>query len=227
MYWLLNEDKQKAIRESIDSLVLSLSEINYKAPHKDQVFPFQGRKAIDHAKMVIQSLSSDQDSISDPFSGSGSFAYAGAQLKRTVFSNEYEPYTARMAYTPFNLPDKKLLTDTFQDLVTTLKPSTDHYYRTQCECGEILPLDSLFYDRVPLRHTGISLHERLGKTGENITFRRQFKCPKCGATEKFFDEYDQGVLDEIEKLPDHKIFDFKLIENSRINLNLNRAEGSH
>jgi len=78
MYWLLNEEKRREIRGVVDNLVMSLSRINHKPPHSDQVFPFQGRKAIDHAKTVINLLTTENQSICDPFVGSGSFAYAGA-----------------------------------------------------------------------------------------------------------------------------------------------------
>src|SRR5690554_2153758 len=93
MYWLLSEEQQGNVRKVVDNLVISLSKVNNKPPHADQVFPFQGRKAIDHAKTVITALTNENDSICDPFVGSGSFGYAGAMLKRKVYINEFEPYT--------------------------------------------------------------------------------------------------------------------------------------
>jgi len=59
MYWLLNENKQKEVRLLIDNLVITLSEIENKVPHKDQTFPFQGRKVIKHAETIIRVLSKD------------------------------------------------------------------------------------------------------------------------------------------------------------------------
>jgi HJR/Mrr/RecB family endonuclease len=217
MYWLLSKEKQMETREIIDDLVISLSKTNHKPPHHDQVFPFQGRKAIDHAKIVIKVLTKENNSICDPFLGSGSFAYAGAMLNRKVYANEYEPYTNRMAYTPFDLPNLQVLKDLFDDFIIHIKPKVDNFYRTKCICGEILPLDSLFFDRVPPRYRNVSHHERLGKNGENITFRGKHKCKSCGAIEKHFDDYDQNVLDELDSLEDN-FYEFRLIENSRINL---------
>ncbi|WP_051435475.1 restriction endonuclease [Shewanella fidelis] len=217
MYWLFSEEKQKEIRELIDNLVMSLSEVNHKPPHQDQVFPFQGRKAINHAKTVIDALTSEGDIICDPFVGSGSFAYAGAMCDRNVLANEFEVYTNRMAFAPFSLPDKQELINSFNEFVSHIRPYIDNLYRTRCVCGQILPLDSLFFDRSPLRYTGVASHERLGDNGENITFRGKFKCKSCGAIEKHFDDYDQEVLDTIEAV-EEDFFEFRLIENSRINL---------
>lgn len=220
MYWLFKESEQKRIRKLIDDLVISLSSINHKPPHADQVFPFQGRKAINHAKTVINILTSQEETVCDPFLGSGSFAYAGAMLKRNVIVNEFELYTNQMAYNPFNLPNKEDLKSSFDRYYKQVKPYIDNLYRTKCKCGQILPLDSLFFDRDPENYTKITTHERLGPNGENITFRGKFRCKKCGATEKHFDDFDQSVLDEISSLNEN-FFDVKLIENSRINLTKN------
>lgn len=219
MYWLLKADKQKEVRQVIDKLVISLSEVNHKPPHSDQVFPFQGRKAINHAKTVITSLSSKNDTVCDPFAGSGSFAYAAAMCARNVLANEFEPYTYRMANSAFDLPDLEVLKTSFDAYIIYVKDFIDYIYRTRCNCGEILPLDSLFFDRLPLRYTNISSHERLGINGENITFRGKYKCRLCGSTDKHFDAYDQSVIDEINAM-DETFFDVTLIENSRINLSV-------
>jgi restriction system protein len=126
MYWLLSKEKQKEVRELIDNLVISLSEVNHKPPHADQVFPFQGRKAINHAKTAIELLTKEDDIICDPFIGSGSFIYAASMLNRIVLGNEYEPYTNRMAFTPYNLPKPENLDIAFEDFVAKIKPQIDY-----------------------------------------------------------------------------------------------------
>ncbi len=216
MYWLLNENKQKEVRLLIDNLVVTLSKIENKVPHNDQIFPFQGRKVVKHAEAIISTLTNEGEIICDPFIGSGTFAYASAFNNRVIYANEYEPYTCRMAFAPFSLPPKQLLQDTFDQYIKKIKPKIDYYYRTKCTCGEILPLDSLFFDREPLAYHNVNQHERLGTDGRNITFRgKDYKCPSCGATEKYFDDFDQKVLEELE---DNVLFDATMIENSRINL---------
>jgi len=127
-----------------------------------------------------------------------------------------------MAFAPFNIPDKQLLLDAFYKYIQRIKPQIDYYYRTKCTCGEILPLDSLFFDREPLAYHNVSQHERLGTDGKNITFRgKDYKCPNCGATEKYFDDFDQAVLDELDEIQDNVLFDTIMIENARINLSKN------
>lgn len=223
MYWLLSKKQQSKVRGIIDNLVMSLSSVSNKPPHADQVFPFQGRKAIEHAKTVITALTNEGESICDPFVGSGSFGYAGAILKRNVYINEFEPYTYRMTKSPFYLPNIENLNNDFDRFLANISPVINNFYRTKCTCGENLVLDSLFFDRSPERYREISSHERLGKNNENITFRGAHKCKSCGATEKHFDDYDQTVINEINGIEDD-FFDFRLIENSRINLSIGFLE---
>ncbi|MGI5308184.1 restriction endonuclease [Rheinheimera sp. WS51] len=217
MYWLFDKNKQKAIRQQIDELVLKLSIVAYKPPHADQIFPFQGRKAIEHAKTVICALSEPGEVICDPFVGSGSFGYAAGQLERQVYVNEYEPFTFRMMVSAFQAPEEWKIDENFKAFVDIVAPITDYYYRSKCVCGHEIVVDSLFYDREPLSYRNITGHERLGPNGENVIYRGKCKCQKCGRTEKFFDDYDQQVLDLINEEA-FEFFDFRFIENSRINL---------
>ena len=218
MYWLLSDAGKAKVRTKIDALVFELAHIDHTPPHADQIFPFQGRKAIEHAKTVIELLSDENDLICDPFVGSGSFAYAASQQDREVSANEFEIYTYEMAKLPFSLPDKDKLLKSFFNFIQKVKPQIDHWYRTKCPCGAILPIESLFYDREPLEYINIERHERLGPHGENIVYRnKKFKCKRCKRSSKFFDKYDQRVLKEIDKI----VVNFpnnSLIENSRINL---------
>lgn len=217
MYWLFNPEKQRDIRTKIDSLVIELSKVKHKPPHADQLFPFQGRKAINHAKTVIENLTEQSDTVCDPFVGSGSFGYASAQLGRYTLINEFEPYTHRMMSAPYVLPDEEELEQAFQFVEKAISKITNHYFRSICACGAPIIVDSIFYDREPLSYHDITPHERLGPNRENVIFRGAYKCQNCGATEKFFDSNDQEVLTEIEK-EDDDFFDVLLIENSRINL---------
>lgn len=217
MYWLFDKEKQKKVREEMDKLVVSLSVVNHKPPHADQIFPFQGRKAINHAKTVIELLTKENEKICDPFVGSGSFAYAASFARRIVYANEYEPYTFKMAKLPYLMPSYEELNSAYNKLIDLVKDKINYYYRSRCVCGRQIVIDSLFYDRVPLAYTAIKNHERLGKNGQNITFRGEFKCPSCGETSKFFDSFDHLVMDEIENI-NFDFFDVKLIENSRINI---------
>lgn len=71
-----------------------------------------------------------------------------------------------------------------------LEPMMHEIYDTICpECGRVLMLDGFFYDREPQEYFVPSKHERLGPNGENVIFRRNYKC-QCGCTQKKFDTND-------------------------------------
>lgn len=221
MYWLLKEEEQKTIRENVDELVQRLSKIAGNL-QVDQLFPYVGRKDRRKAVAVIDELTDEDDIIVDPFSGSGTFIYAASELNRSCFGNEWEPYACRMANAPWRLPLKEEVDKALSQLLEFVKEDFDFLYRTVCPCGYIHVLDSLFFDRIPLEYEILSVHERLGKNGENITYRRQYKCPICGRTEKHYDKSDAAHMQAISRMTIPfeylKIFESPLIENSRINL---------
>lgn len=221
MYWLLTNTQQENIRKTIDELVVSLSQIEGN-PQIDQLFPYVGRKDRRKALSVVNTLSSPKGVVIDPFVGSGIFAYASCSAKRKCFANEWEPYAFRMSTAPWRLPKRESINVALESLLKDIKLKLDYLYKTICSCGHPHVLDTLFFDRNPLRYKDVTYHERLGKKGENVTYRGKHKCPKCGATEKYFDKADEKHISEINKfkIPNRykKIFETALIENSRINL---------
>lgn len=217
MYWLLDEEEQKRIRQVVMLLTTELSTITSN-PQIDQLFPYVGRKDRRKAEIIVRHLSPDKGVVCDPFSGSGVHSYAVATLGRQAAVNEWEPYANRISSAPWRLPAESDVQTAYKDLIAKIKPELDNLYQTKCVCGNTHVLHSLFFDRDPLRYTGITNHERLGKNGENITYRGKYKCPHCKRTEKFFDDTDAQHMAAIEKLPTDPIFNYTLIENSRINL---------
>lgn len=217
MYWLLAENEQKRIRQVVRLLITELSTITSN-PQTDQLFPYVGRKDRQKAEAIIRHLSPDAGLVCDPFSGSGIHPYATMSLGRQPEANEWEPYANRISSAPWRLPKREELFSAYGVLIDEIKPELDKLYWTRCPCGNSHVLHSLFFDRDPLRYTGVSRHERLGANGENITYRQKYKCPYCERTEKFFDENDAQHIARIAELPVDPIFDFDLIENSRINL---------
>lgn len=218
MYWLFDEATQYSIRQEIDALVLSLAEIDNKPSQQDQLFPFVGRKDRRKSAEIVRCLSKEGEVVCEPFAGSGILAYAIEQEKRKLLANEFEIYTHRMASAPWRIPDEAEVKQAFEALCSEVEPKLNDLYKTICTCGNPHVLDSLFFDRKPLKYQEIKTHERLGKNGENITYRGKYKCPKCGTTEKHFDQSDLAHLQSLEVRPVSKIFDATLIENSRINL---------
>lgn len=217
MYWLLEEGQQSELREIISALTVNLSAITGN-PQEDQTFPYVGRKDRRKAIKIIESLSPSHGVVADPFAGSGSLVYAAAETDRTFLANEWEPYAWRMSNAPWRLPDYTELDDKCKLLWERLEQFSRQLYKTVCTCGHEHVLDSLFFDRVPLRYNNVSHHERLGPTGENVTYRGRYACPNCGRTEKHFDDSDSQQLALIAQNPVNGIFDAALIENSRINL---------
>lgn len=221
MYWLFDSEKQFSLREEIERLVLALSEAGIRPTQQDQLFPFVGRKDRRKAVEVVKNLTEEGQVVCDPFTGSGILAYAIAQENRHLLANEYEIYTNRMASAPWRLPNEEELQAAYEAFCSSVQQDMDELYKTTCICGHAHVLHSLFFDREPLSHQNVTQHERLGEDGKNIIYRRQYKCPNCGATEKHFDTADMEHMLDLERRPVSEKFDATLIENSRINLSRN------
>ena len=217
MYWLLDKEKQSEIREKITDLTVSLATISGN-PQEDQTFPYVGRKDRRKAVKVVEFLSPSLGVVVEPFAGSGSLVYAVAETDRTLLANEWEPYAWRMSNAPWRLPENDEFEQITQVLKQEMDPISRWLYKTICVCGYEHVLDSIFFDRVPPRYNNISQHERLGPSGENITYRGRYACPTCTRTEKFFDDSDESNLEALAQNPADPIFNTLLIENSRINL---------
>ena len=218
MYWLLDEQQQQRIRELVTRVVTELSTIEGN-PHVDQLFPYVGRKDRRKAKALIRHLSLPGDVVCDPFSGSGIIPYATQELERKLFANEWEPFANRLSSAPWRLPSTTELSAAYQALLQEITEPLNKLYQITCSCGNKHVLHTQFFDRLPLRYRDVALHERLGTQGQTITYRtNKYRCPNCLATEKFFDEQDEAHLSGLESFPTDPIFEFKLIENSRINL---------
>lgn len=219
MYWLLDDNKQKEVREVVRNLTTDLSTI-VKNPHTDQLFPYVGRKDRNKAEAIVRHLSPENAVVCDPFSGSGIHSYAISTLGRKLLANEWEIYANRISSAPWRLPSQDSLSEAYKALLLIIKPQLDYLYRIKCTCGRDHVFYSMFYDRDPLRYVNITHHERLGPNGETINYRRGYKCV-CNTTDKFFDQSDADHLARLEEIKADSIFDFPLIENSRINLSNN------
>ena len=217
MYWLLDYEKQEEVRQAIMHLQSALPSVN-QTNQKEQVFPFIGRKDRDIARIIIECLSQKHDMICDPFSGSGTFAYAALDADRRISLNEWEPYAFRLSTSPFrSVPDSSIFLREKKHFTELVMPVMREIYKTRCPiCGRELMFDGLFFDRKPEEYFHPMRHERLGPHGENVIFRaHKYKCT-CGTKEKFFDDFDLSV----KKYVDSILVDFPdtdLIENSRLN----------
>lgn len=202
-------------------LVSSISQVT-GTTQSEQLFQFVGRKDLRKAEVVVSELSAPGDLVVDPFSGSGIFSYASTNLGRATRSNEWEPYTWRISSSPWRLPSEQEIAVAKSALTLALTPELNELYSVKCSCGTSHVIDSQFFDRAPERYVDVTWHERLGPNGETVSFRRNHKCPTCGATNKFFDEDDRAHLDDVNSRPIPAryadLFETQLIPNSRINL---------
>ncbi len=114
------------------------------------------------------------------------------------------------------MPDEILYLREKEKFIEEVKPTMEMIYKTCCPvCGRELMFDGLFFDREPEEYYHPTHQERMGPNGENVIFRREYRCV-CGAVEKLFDDFDYAVKVQADALP----VDFPnvtLIENSRLN----------
>jgi restriction system protein len=216
MYWLLDYEEQENLRQRIIRLQEEIIQPQ-KKEHSEQVFPFIGRKSRAIANIIISNLTKENDLISDPFGGSGTFAYAALDCNRRILINEWEPYAFRMMSAPFRgVPNLNDLSAALEKFSGISKPTLDRLYRTRCpKCGNELTFDGLFFDRAPEKYFNPTWHERMGPSNENVIFRDKFQC-ECGCKEKNYDAFDETIRQEIEKI-DENFPDAHMIENSRLN----------
>ncbi len=217
MYWLLPPEVQEKVRDEISALVDELVSITNRI-QIDQKFPYTGRKDRRIARSIIRHLTTTDATICDPFSGSGIFGYAGLDEGRRVLMNEWEPYAFRMSGAPFRiLPTKENVDANLSLIDSDIGDYLRWLYQIICaNCGRMHVLDGLFYDREPPEYFHPTQHNRMGPAGENMIFRKRYKC-ECGSENKFFDASDMEHLVAASEI----VVEFpndELIENSRINL---------
>lgn len=217
MYWLLDYAEQESLRQRMIRLQNTILN-RQPRDQSEQTFPFIGRKSRTIARTLIENLTDENAVIVDPFCGSGTFAYAALDAGRHVLYNEWEPYAYKMSTAPFRgVPSPEQYSEALQFVAQRVEPTMRFIYKTKCpNCGAELSFDGLFFDREPLDYYHPIHHERLGKNGENVIFRdRRYRC-LCGCREKHYDDFDEAVRIQVEKMP----CDFpnaELIENSRLN----------
>ena len=199
MYWLLDEEYEN-LRQRIIKLQAEIIQ-PLKKEHSEQVFPFIGRERRTIAKIIIENLTKEDELISEPFGGSGIFAYSALDCNRNIIINEWEPYAFRMMSAPFRgVPNPQDFSAALEKFCDISKPTLDRLYRSRCpKCGTELTFDAIFFDREPEEYFNPMWHERMGPSNENVIFRQKFQCT-CGCKEKNYDDFDESVRREIEEI---------------------------
>lgn len=207
----INEETYQKIR----TLIANLEGVENKVPHSFKtVFNFPGRKSIDIAHNIIETLAGPNDVLYDPFMGSGSFIIAASMANKKIIGNEIDNYTFSIVKTIFKKINLEILQNYLNQLETDTKPLIMNLYETEC-CGEKNYISKLFYDPQTEEYFNPTDNRDI-QDGKNVKLVE--RCSKCHNLYKHFSSYDLEKLNEINN---EHIEDFpndKYIENSRINI---------
>lgn len=201
------EEVTQKILDAIDSVKNTVPSVLKKS------FYFKGRKSSDIAERIIRVLSKRDACILDPFLGGGSFLIASLNADRYIDSFELDNYTYFALEMQFRNYDYNKFLKYFNIIENNIKDKVLHLYRTKC-CDVDNHISKLFFDPVTAEYFN-PIENRDTKDGNIHLLQR---CPKCGKTRKFFDEFDLNVLNESEKLDVRDFPQVRMIENSRINI---------
>lgn len=207
----IDEETNKKITNLISELEGIENKVSYSFK---KVFNFPGRKSIDIAQKIIETLSEDGDVIYDPFTGSGSFIIAAAKVNRKIIGNEIDNYTFSILRTLLTKADNDKLQELFKKLEENVKIQIMSLYETEC-CGSKNYISKLFYDPQNKEYFHPTSNREI-KDGKNIKLSNT--CPICNSLYKNFTQLDLTKLNDITN---EDIEDFpknKYIENSRINI---------
>lgn len=201
--------------KKITSLISELEGVENKVSYSfRKVFNFPGRKSIDIAQKIIETLSEEGDVIYDPFTGSGSFIIAAAKANKKIIGNEIDNYTFSILKTLLTKVDSTKLQELFNKLEKNTKIQIMNLYETKC-CGEKNYISKLFYDPQNEEYFHPASNRDI-KDGKNIKLSNN--CPICNSSHKNFAQLD---LDKLNDINNEDIEDFpnnRYIENSRINI---------
>src|SRR5699024_1437802 len=223
MYWLLDYEQDRKVREDMNSLMNNLLLIKPGPQHyKESIYPFSGRKCYKIAGGIIKQLSAENDVVYDPFMGSGTFIFATQYNKRKIITSELDPfpqYMNKVFFQGINLEEFKRLFNQFSNLVFE---DMEKLYETYCVCGERKIMQALYFDYEPSEYKRPTPHVRISPASHNVVFVN--KCKNCGKSRKVFDDNDQKRLYEISRKGDFSSFpNHELIVNSRINITAGRS----
>lgn len=199
----------------ISKLTNALNGIDNKVPHiQKTVINFKGRKSSDVAEKVIEILSNNNDSIIDPFMGSGSFVIAATKLGRKIVGLELDNYTYSAVYALLYQSNEKQLKDLFTIVEDKVKSKVMELYETRC-CNTKNYISKTLYDPETQEYENPTPNREI-VNGNNI--KLVFKCPVCKKKHKRFDEFDKKQLEKVNALRTNTFPHAKYIENSRINI---------
>lgn len=206
---------KKETKQKVDSVLSSIKREDNNIPSFFKVFNFQGQKSPLVAKKVIEGLTSQEETILDPFFGTGAFVVAAADAERSVTGIELDNYT-------FNIV-KNLLTkinvvklDTFFQTVSSIcQHEVMSLYETKVS-GNTYYIHKIYFDPITQEYFNPKKQRDITRLhGDTI----ELEDNKDNIRSKKFEKIDQDKIEycntqlDVSRFPHHK-----LIENSRINI---------
>lgn len=210
-----NSKISKAILDKLNESIEQLGETENIVPSSlKRTFNFKGRKSVDVATKLIETLTSDKDIVCDPFVGSGSFAFACSKAGRAFIGCELDNYTYDALKILFEKYNRSLFDELFSQVKRDCYEPIMELYATKC-CGVKNYIDKLHFDPETNEYYNPTAHRDIK---DNRTIIMLESCPVCGDKTKLFEQIDEAKIMESNKLNTSKFPKHKLIENSRINI---------
>ncbi|MCM1191940.1 MAG: restriction endonuclease [Butyrivibrio sp.] len=179
-------------------------------------FNFKGRKSPVIAEQVIETISTKDTIMFEPFMGSGSFVYAAMGKVKKIYATELDNYTFNVVSVLMNKVDMLKLNDLFNTVRKNAYGQIMALYETSC-CNRKNYISKLLFDPEEGKegYFNPSANREIAD-GKNIKLIE--KCPVCGKRAKKFDNGDYQKLMDLEKINVERFPGNQYIVNSRINI---------
>lgn len=181
-----------------------------------KTYSFKGRKSPEVIAKVLNVFTNPDDTILDPFIGSGTTIIGSQLAKRKLIGTELDQFTYSIDKVLFEKVDYQELKNVLKKVEDDSKDYILDLYETEC-CGQKNYIKKVLFD--PQNGKDGYLYPEANreiKNGKNI--KLLFKCPICGNFDKQFTEDDWQRIQEQEDLSVEDFPKDRLLENSRINI---------
>lgn len=205
------------VKERLNRIKDAIEDVSNIVPNEMRTtFNFKGRKSPNVAEKVIEAVCEKEDSLYDPFMGSGSFVYAAMGKVKKVYATELDNYTFNAVSSLMNKIDMLKLNDLFATVKDKIYNDIMALYETSC-CGHKNYINKVLFDPDEGKDGYFNpLPNREIIDGKNIKMVE--KCPICGEKTKKFDEADYDKLLSLNKFDVERFPKEQYIVNSRINI---------
>lgn len=201
--------------EKFYNVLKSINNLNNSIPQSTKsVFNFKGRKCETIAAKVIETLTTPESKVCDPFNGTGSFSIASSSIPRKTLAIELDNYTYSVVQALITDINYSKIENMFKTIKSTISNKILDLYTTTC-CNNKNYIKILYFDPENQEYFFPKPNREI-KNNKNI--KLYHKCPICNSTSKQFDIYDKKILDMCNTLDTSSFPSHKLIENSRINI---------